>query len=170
MQVNKNTPSIELKVNKEANIPFIRIRDNNSDSILEVNEQGLIPKVTVANIIYLTPGALLQTSMSSGYQSHVFELGSAWLDSSGDTRIEFSESQSSAEYHLIENIQVCLDDRGLSVPVNDINSRIVLKRWGVYRNVYHKLELVLGCDFHTNAIEIEVGSRIRITFNNKLLL
>ena len=170
MQVNKNTPHIELKVNKEPNIPFVRIRNNNSDSIIEITEQGIIPKVHIVNTIYLTPGALLQTSMLGGYQSHVFELGYAWLDTTGETRIEFSESQSSADFHLIENIQVCLDDRSLSIPVSDITSRIVLKRWGVYRNTNHILEIVLGCDFHSNAIEVEVGSRIRVTFNNKKLL
>ena len=174
MQVNMNTPTIELKVNKLAGVPFVRIRDNNEDSILEITDAGVIPKVHVVNTIYLTPGALLQTSMLGGYQSHVFELGSAWLENSGDTRIEFSESLGNIEipppFHLIENIQVCLDDRSLSIPVSDISSRIVLKRWGVYRNTNHVLEIVLGCDFHSNAIEVEVGSLIRVTFNNKKLL
>lgn len=153
VQVNQQTPTIELQVNKNADVPFLLVRNTASDKLVQIDAQGVSQRYDVFAMTQLTPGTLLQTTaLESGPQVHRFELFSAWTEQVAETVIEISASelQSTAEHRVIENLDVCLDDLSVVTGVPDIHSRVFVKRCGQYRNVVQRLYIVIGCDFHNN--------------------
>jgi hypothetical protein len=173
VQVNQQTPTIELQVNKNADVPFLLVRNTASDKLVQLDAHGVSQRYDVFSMTQLTPGTLLQTTaLEHGPQVHRFELFSAWTEQVAETIIEISASdlQSTTEHRVIENLDVCLDDLSVVSGVADIHSRLCVKRWGQYRNVVQRLYIVIGCDFHNNEIQLDASSQIRISFNNKLVL
>jgi hypothetical protein len=172
MQVNKKTPHINIQVNKNAGIPYVLIRDSDDIPEIEINAEGFAQRYHIYPIQTFTPGQKLSLVMRDGPQTHVLELGIGWTADTSETIVEFKLTGSAGDYRVIENLEVCLDDRAQPIPVGDLYARITIKRWGVYRNNFQTLYMVLGIDFDPNAneVEVEMNSFLRISFNNKKVL
>ena len=118
----------------------------------------------------MTPGNPITSYMLiSGFQTHRFTLDQAWTSESTETEIEIYSATSAAEFRHIENLEVVLDDLSLPGIVSEVAARVYVKRWGIYRNSYLRIWMVLGADFRGET-EIVSGSLIRVSFNNKLIL
>jgi hypothetical protein len=172
VQVNRKTPHVEIKQNKIAGIPYLLIRDSSNNPQIEINQEGFAQKYHIYPNQTMTPGTKLTLNMREGPQVHRLEFATAWTNSTSESIIQFQFTASAGEYRVIENLEVMLDDLAQPIPVLDTFARVYIKRWGVYRNVYQMLYVVLGVEFDPNQteVEIEAYSLLRITFNNKQIL
>ena len=172
IQVNPKTPHIEIKTKKDAGVPWILARDHFNTPIWELDAAGISQHCDALPSFGFTPGLkyVSELGLVPGFQAHRYELSAAWTPDISESIIELSMDVSPGVYHHIENLEVTLDDLAVVAGLADIPSRLYLKRWGVYRNSRQRLYIVIAVDFAPNAIEIEIGSKIRITFNNKRVL
>ena len=105
----------------------------------------------------------------SGFQTHRFKLDQAWANASTETDIEIYSATSAAEFRHIQNLEVTFDDLTQPGGVANANGRVYVKRWGVYRNTYLRVWIVLGIDLRGDT-EIASGRFVRVSFNNNRLL
>ena len=118
----------------------------------------------------MTPGNAISVGvLISGFQTHRFKLDQAWSNESTETEIEIYSATSAAEFRHIENLEVTFDDLSQAGGVSNVAARVYIKRWGVYRNTYLRVWVVLGVDLRGDS-NIASGRYIRLSFNNKLLL
>jgi hypothetical protein len=187
IQVNQSTPTIEAVVNKSnTNIPYMLFKriigyydaiDESGnpvslpiyEKLVQIDQAGISQILVEVDKVQCTPGNKLHLStLRNGYQSHVFELSSAWSDSINHTIIEISQPATSGSRRVIENLECCLDD--LASGWSEHHSRLYIKQWGIYRNTNHTLYIMLAVDYHNDETTLFAESIFRITFNNKLLL
>ena len=168
IQVNSGTPTIEMLVNKTAGEPWFLIRDKDLQPVLHLDESGCHIRTDVKSIVNVTPGnAVSLQTLTEGMQSHYFVLSTAWGVSTSETEIEIEESVVHSNLRVIQNMEVLLDDIGTGSP---IESRLYIKRWGVYRHTKQKLWLVLGVEFRNGETQLATSSDFRLSFNNKVVI
>ena len=176
IQVNDSTPTIEIRRVKNPGIESFRIvtprqsAQDPGEKLVTIDDAGLHVRHNNLNAILMTPGNPITSYMLiSGFQTHRFTLDQAWGSESTETEIEIYSATSAAEFRHIENLEVVLDDLSLPGIVSEVAARVYVKRWGIYRNSYLRIWMVLGADFRGET-EIVSGSLIRVSFNNKLIL
>jgi hypothetical protein len=173
IQVNEYTPTIEIKSNKTTE-PALLLRNAVTEKkVLEIDDNGVHILPHQPLMVQITPGQHHSAfSLHEGYQVHRFQLSVAWASTVDETTMELrgNDPQPFGVYHSVQNIEVTLDDLSQIIPVTAVESRIYIKRWGVYRNVHSKIWIVLGVDFRNNELSLAQGSIIRVSFNfNRLL-
>ena len=172
VQVNDLTPTIEIRRVKNPGVETLLVRtpQPNDHKLISIDDDGLHLRRDDQNVNLLPPGNALSIEMLlSGFQTHRFTLDQAWTNASTETEIEIYSATSAAEFRHIQNLEVTLDDLSQPSGVADISARVYVKRWGVYRNTYLRLWMVLGADFRGES-EIASGRFLRVSFNNKLIL
>jgi riboflavin synthase len=176
MQVNDITPTIEIHRVKNPGVETLVVtseRQSEQDpgnKIITIDDAGLHVQRNDKNINLLTPGNALSVGLlMQGFQTHKFTLDQAWTSGSTETDIEIYSATSAAEFLHIQNLEVTLDDRSQPNSVAEVNARVFVKRWGVYRNTYLRLWLVLGVDLRGDS-SVATGRYLRVSFNNKTLL
>ena len=168
IQVNSQTPTIELLVNKLPGESFFLVRDKTLQPVLHLDAAGTHIRTETKAIVNVTPGnAVAVTTLTEGMQSHYFVLSTAWGVSTSETEIEFEESVVHSNLRVIQNLEVLLDDIGTG---SAVESRLYIKRWGVYRHTKQKLWLVLGVDFRNGETQLASSSDFRVSFNNKVVI
>lgn len=172
IQVNETTPTIELQVNKETTaVEWVLIRDETDAEALILDQEGCRIQSTIKSPVLLTPGVDLNlNSLSAGPQTHRFTLTQAWPNTNVFQHIEISGDVSASEHRGIENLEVVLDDLSLPATITDIDSRIYIQKWGVYRNTKQRLWMILAVEFRNNENGVANGSLVRLSFNNKLYI
>ena len=173
IQTNDYTPTIEIKTNKTTE-PAILIRNAVTEKkVVELDSEGVHILPHQPGIVQITPGQHPQAfSLHDGYQVHRFQLGVAWSNTVTESTIELRvmDPQPAGTFHTVQNMEVTLDDLSQIIPVTAVESRVYIKRWGVYRNHHSKIWIVLGVDFRNNETSLLQGSILRISFNfNRLL-
>ena len=173
IQTNDYTPTIEIKTNKTTE-PSILIRNAVTEKkVVELDSEGVHILPHQPGIVQITPGQHHQAiSLHEGYQVHRFQIGVAWSNTVAESTIELrgNDPQPAGTYHSVQNLEVTLDDLSQILPVTAVESRVYIKRWGVYRNHHSKIWIVLGVDFRNNETSLLQGSILRISFNfNRLL-
>ena len=172
IQVNDITPTIEIRRVKNPGVELLLVRTPQplDHKLLSIDDAGLHVRRNDQNINLMTPGNALSVGLLyQGFQTHKFTLDQAWTNASTETEIEIYSATSAAEFLHIQNLEVTLDDRSQPSSVADANARVYVKRWGVYRNTYLRLWLVLGVDLRGDS-SVASGRYLRVSFNNKLLL
>ena len=173
IQVNDYTPTIEIKANKQSEPALLLRNAVTNTKVLEMDHEGVHIYPHQPSMIQITPGQHHSAvSMHEGYQVHRFQLSVPWGSSTPETTMELrgNDPQPSGVFHSVQNIEVTLDDLSQLLPVTAVESRVYIKRWGVYRNLHSKIWIVLGVDFRNNEVALAQGSIIRISFNfNRLL-
>ena len=172
IQVNDITPTIEIRRVKNPGVELLLVRTPQplDHKLLSIDDAGLHVRRNDQNINLMTPGNALSVGLLyQGFQTHKFTLDQAWTNASTETEIEIYSATSAAEFLHIQNLEVTLDDRSQPSSVSEVNARVFVKRWGVYRNTYLRLWLVLGVDLRGDS-SVASGRYLRVSFNNKLLL
>jgi hypothetical protein len=176
MQVNDITPTIEIRRLKNPGVETLVVtseRQSEQDpgnKIITIDDAGLHVRRNDRNINLMIPGNALSVGLlTQGFQTHKFTLDQAWTSESTETEIEIYSATSAAEFLHIQNVEVTLDDRSQPSSVSEANARVYVKRWGVYRNTYLRLWLVLGVDLRGDS-SVATGRYLRVSFNNKLIL
>ena len=168
IQVNSGTPTIELLSNKVAGEPDFLIRNKTLQQVLSLDSTGVHLRCDEKASVYITPGTpLTVATLTDGKQVHWFELSVPWTAANPDAEIEIEQAVAISGFSTIENLEVYLDDE---IQVNEIQSRVYIKRWGVYRFSKQKLWIVLGLELRNNETSLVSGAFIRLTFNNKKVL
>ena len=171
IQTNDITPTIEIRRVKNPGVEILLVRTAQPEDhkLVTIDDDGLHLRRDDQNVQLMTPGNALSVEMLlSGFQTHRFTLNSAWTANT-ETEIEIYSATSLAEFRHIQNLEVTLDDLSQPGGVAAINARVYIKRWGVYRNSYLRLWVVLAVDLRGDS-EIPSGRFIRLSFNNKLIL
>ena len=172
IQVNQTTPTIEIKRVKNPGVESLLIRGPPpyNHKLVTMDDAGVHVKRSDQNTLLLTPGNDISSGLLlAGFQTHTFTLNQAWSNASTETVIEIYSATSSAEFRVIENLEVTLDDLSQPSAVSNIDARVYVKRWGVYRNTTLRVWIVLGVDLQGET-NLPAGRFLRVSFNNKLLL
>ena len=176
IQVNDITPTIDIRRVKNPGVESFVISTERQTAqdpghkLITIDDGGLHVRRDDQNVVLMTPGNPVSVEMLlSGFQTHRFTLGAAWNNESTETEIEIYSATSLAEFFHIQNLEVTLDDLSQPGGVAASNARVYVKRWGVYRNTYLRIWMVIGADFRTDS-EIASGRFLRVSFNNKLIL
>ena len=168
IQTNVGTPTIEFRANKTAGVEWLLVRNSADLEALSLDSTGVHVRCDEKAAVYLTPGTPLTVStLTDGLQSHWFELSVPWTAANPEAEIEIEQDVAIAGFRTIENLEVYLDDE---IQANEIQSRVYIKRWGVYRFSKQKLWVVLGLQLRNNETSLVSGAFIRLTFNNKKVL
>ena len=168
IQVNSQTPTIELLVNKIAGESWFLVRDKSLNPVLRLNSSGFHIRTDSKSTVNLTPGnALTVTTLTEGLQSHWFSLSTPWTAATSETEIVISESSTHQGLRMIENLEVLVDDLGLQ---SLVHSRVFVKRWGVYRHTTQSVWVVLGVELRNQESSLAASTQIRVSFNNKVVL
>ena len=168
MQTNINTPTIEFRANKTAGVEWLLVRNSADQEALSLDSAGVHIQCVEKNSVYITPGTPLSVStLTDGLQAHWYELTTQWTAANSETEIEIEQNVASAGFRIVENMEVFLDDQ---IQSSEVQSRLFVKRWGVYRYSKQKLWIVLGLELRNNETSLVSGSLIRLSFNNSLVL
>ena len=172
VQVNSTTPSIELQVNKETSaVEWLLVRDETNNEVLALDQEGCRTRATIKNSVQLTPGVDLNlTSLAGGPQTHRFTLTQPWPNTNILQHIEISGDVSASAHRGIQNLEVVLDDLSLPATITDVESRVYIHKWGVYRNSKQRIWIILAVEFRNNENSLATGSLLRLSFNNKLYI
>lgn len=101
IQVNAQTPTIEMLVNKNAGESFLLIRDKDLNPLVSVDSAGSHIQTDVKSPVNLTPGNALNVStLTEGLQSHWFTLSAPWYE------IVIEESSTHQGLRMIENLEI----------------------------------------------------------------
>ena len=68
---------------------------------------------------------------------------------------------------MIRGLEILIDDLGTA---SEIQSRIFIKRWGVYRHDKQRLWVVIGLELRNSESQIAGNTKFRLSFNNKIVL
>ena len=176
IQVNNITPTIQIHSVKYPGVEtFVVSSERESEQgvghkLITIDSDGLHVKRDDQNDILMTPGNAISVAvLISGFQTHRFKLDQAWANASTETDIEIYSATSAAEFRHIQNLEVTFDDLTQPGGVANANGRVYVKRWGVYRNTYLRVWIVLGIDLRGDT-EIASGRFVRVSFNNTRLL
>ena len=168
IQVNAQTPTIEMLVNKNAGESFVLIRDKDLTPLVSLDSAGSHIQTDLKTPVNLTPGnALTVSTLTEGLQSHWFILSAPWSSNTSETEVVIEESSTHQGLRIIENLEVLVDDLGL---LSMIHSRVYVKRWGVYRHTTQSVWIVLGVEFRNQETSLANSTLIRLSFNNKVVL
>ena len=168
IQTNDSTPTIEFRVNKTAGVPWMLIRNSADHEALSLDDAGIHIRSDEKPGVFLTPGTpLVLHTLTDGKQAHWLELSVNWTGATAETEIEIEQPIASAGLRVIENLEVFLDDQFQN---SAVESRVYIKRWGVYKYSKQKLWVVLGLELRNGETNIKSGSMIRLSFNNSLVL
>ena len=176
IQVNDLTPTIQIHRAKNPGVESFVISTVRSsaqdpgDKLITIDDAGLHVRRDDMNDVLMTPGNPISVGvLISGFQTHRFKLDQAWSSESTETEIDIYSATSAAEFRHIENLEVTFDDLSQAGGVSNVDARVYVKRWGVYRNTYLRVWVVLGVALRGDS-NIASGRYIRLSFNNKLLL
>ena len=168
MQTNVGTPTIELRANKTAGVPWMLIRNSSDNEALSLDDAGIHVRSDEKPGVYLTPGTpLVLHTLTDGKQAHWLELSVPWTSTTSETEIEIEQPVADAGLRIIENMEIFLDDQ---IQSSAVESRVYVKRWGTYKYSKQKLWVVLGLELRNGETSLQSGSFIRISFCNKKVL
>ena len=168
IQVNEGTPTIEMIVNKSPSEDWLLIRDKDLEPVLSLNSSGCHIRTVQKAFVNLTPGNTLSlNTLTEGMQSHWFQLSSPWTGNTTETEIEISEAAANSSKKMIRGLEILIDDLGTA---SEIQSRIFIKRWGVYRHDKQRLWVVIGLELRNSETQIAGNTKFRLSFNNKIVL
>ena len=164
IQSNAITPTIELRVNKNAGVPWMLIRNSADNEALTLDDAGIHIRSDEKPGVYLTPGTpLVLHTLTDGKQAHWLELNTTWTSATTETEIEIEQPLAVGGLRVIENLEVFLDGQ---IQGSAVESRVYIKRWGVYKYSKQKLWVVLGLELRNGETNLVQGSFIRLSFNN----
>ena len=167
---NEYAPSLEMVCNKSAGSPWIRLRDHEKVSKLEISEEGVAHSLAEEKHLSITPNVQFSTThLYTGVFRLNFTLSDKW-DSTSSEMVIMLKRNDEEDVRFVTACEVFIDES--QVQSNHIASVIYIDRFSknVRTNGHSFLRIVLKLELLENETELPVGTKFALTVNNQTLL
>ena len=167
---NEFAPSLEMVCNKSTGAPWVRLRDHEKTSKVEISELGLAYALGEDKNLSITPNVPFSTThLYTGPFRLNFTLSDKWDNTSHEMIIKLKRNDEE-DIRLVTACEVYLDES--QVESNHIASVIYIDRFSknVRKNAHSFLRIILKLELLDNETELPVGTKFALTINNQSLL
>ena len=167
---NEFAPSLEMICNKSLGAPWIRLRDHEKTTKVEISETGIAFALSEDKTLSITPNVPFSTThLYTGPFRLNFTLSDKWDNTSHEMVIKLKRNDEE-DVRLVTACEVYLDES--QVESNHIGSVIYVDRFSknVRTGAHSFLRIVLKLELLDNETELPVGTKFALTINNQSLL
>ena len=173
LTANESAPTIEMTCNKSNTAPYLRCRDLNEISQIEISRDGFLQKMYHQHPTFddVSQGASFGAVLGDTILRYTIILDTDWTDSSQTITMNFQRSSAvDDELNNFLTCECCIDQSDVEAVYLDSAVYIDRVTKNIKKNQHSLIRVVLKCEFLNNETDIPQGTKILVTVNNQKML